>query len=235
VLLYKYRSLENFEYILDIILNERLHCAPYEELNDPFEGIFLSTYTLRAWSEPILGNPCATLGDMKKPRLINPSLAAPYLHGKQITSHKNIEECLESERNKICSLSATLTDVRLWSYYAAGFTGVCFELEVSEDTPALYPVSYSESLPKFCDSPLLSPHSHQVLSCKTNHWEHEQEYRIISENSFFSVTGKLKAIYLGERVSDLHRTLLGKVINDKFPIYRTRINKTKIAVEPNTA
>ncbi|MEI8205410.1 MAG: hypothetical protein WCG03_00870 [Kiritimatiellales bacterium] len=45
MLLYKYRSLENFEYVLDIILNEHLHCAPYENLNAPFEGIFKAVHT----------------------------------------------------------------------------------------------------------------------------------------------------------------------------------------------
>ncbi|MEN9302328.1 MAG: hypothetical protein RL264_757 [Bacteroidota bacterium] len=39
---YKYRSLngDNWEYLLDIILNNRLYCAKYNELNDPMEGVF---------------------------------------------------------------------------------------------------------------------------------------------------------------------------------------------------
>ena len=37
--LYKYRSLENIDYTLDIILNERLYCAKHDDLNDPFEGV----------------------------------------------------------------------------------------------------------------------------------------------------------------------------------------------------
>src|SRR4030042_1235985 len=41
--LYKYRSLANFEHVLDIILNQRLHCSTYPELNDPFEGLFVTT------------------------------------------------------------------------------------------------------------------------------------------------------------------------------------------------
>jgi len=44
--LFKYRSLRTMEFILDIFLNERLHCAPYSELNDPFEGMFF--YPFRA-------------------------------------------------------------------------------------------------------------------------------------------------------------------------------------------
>ena len=37
---YKYRSLENFERFLDIIVKKRLYGAVYSELNDPMEGRF---------------------------------------------------------------------------------------------------------------------------------------------------------------------------------------------------
>jgi hypothetical protein len=39
---YKYRSLngKNWEFLLDIILNNRLYCAKYYELNDPMEGFY---------------------------------------------------------------------------------------------------------------------------------------------------------------------------------------------------
>lgn len=36
---YKYKSLKNFEFLLDIILKERLYAAGYHELNDPMEGV----------------------------------------------------------------------------------------------------------------------------------------------------------------------------------------------------
>jgi hypothetical protein len=38
--LYKYRSLENIDFLLDIIVNSRLYAATYESLNDPMEGYF---------------------------------------------------------------------------------------------------------------------------------------------------------------------------------------------------
>lgn len=40
-ILYKYRSLENFKYFIDIILYNRLYASPYKELNDPMEGMYL--------------------------------------------------------------------------------------------------------------------------------------------------------------------------------------------------
>lgn len=37
-ILYKYRSLENWKFIVDIVVNSRLHAAPFGMLNDPMEG-----------------------------------------------------------------------------------------------------------------------------------------------------------------------------------------------------
>ena len=39
-LLYKYRGLEPWPYLLDILINQRLHAAKFHQLNDPMEGIF---------------------------------------------------------------------------------------------------------------------------------------------------------------------------------------------------
>ena len=35
---YKYRSLQNWQFLLDIFLNKRLYAAPFTSLNDPMEG-----------------------------------------------------------------------------------------------------------------------------------------------------------------------------------------------------
>jgi len=35
---YKYRSLDNWRFVLDIFVNRRLYAAPYASLNDPMEG-----------------------------------------------------------------------------------------------------------------------------------------------------------------------------------------------------
>jgi hypothetical protein len=39
-MLYKYKNLNHFDRIVDIILNKKLYAAVYTELNDPMEGIF---------------------------------------------------------------------------------------------------------------------------------------------------------------------------------------------------
>jgi hypothetical protein len=103
-------------------------------------------------------------------------------------------------------------------------------------------VKYSEDLP--CKSwwsvpsILGQPSPHEVLSCKTNHWEFESEYRIIYESQYlekgkyFGIKGRIKAIYLGTRTIETHRKLLNKIAPTKIPIYTTKINEETIKVEP---
>jgi len=38
VKLYKYKSLKNLWHVLDVVINNRLYCAHWSELNDPLEG-----------------------------------------------------------------------------------------------------------------------------------------------------------------------------------------------------
>ncbi|MCP4229678.1 MAG: DUF2971 domain-containing protein, partial [bacterium] len=42
---FKYRVLEPWEYLLDILVNRRLYAAHFEDLNDPMEGTFTYTKT----------------------------------------------------------------------------------------------------------------------------------------------------------------------------------------------
>lgn len=38
--LYKFKSLADFEFVADIIMNNRLYAADFRSLNDPMEGLF---------------------------------------------------------------------------------------------------------------------------------------------------------------------------------------------------
>src|SRR5579884_2279225 len=49
MLAYKFRSASQLHFALDIILNNRLHCSDWRELNDPMEGQF--AYSYRATDE----------------------------------------------------------------------------------------------------------------------------------------------------------------------------------------
>lgn len=160
MILYKYRSLANFEHILDIILNQRLHCSTYPELNDPFEGIFVVIISPHYNKGGALARWIA-----RRPRYKN----AKELYGDAM------------DEIKICSLSSNLSDVRLWSYYADGHKGIVFEIDFSGLETNIYEVKYSKELPRggisrIARGAILSgqtnpPRPYEMFSRKTWHWD----------------------------------------------------------------
>lgn len=208
MILYKFKSLHNIEHIFDILHNQRLFCTKYSNLNDPFEGIFWATITYPPW-----------LSGYKYPL-------------KKHRTPKKIDELIiQLEHMKICSLSADFHDVRLWSHYADGHKGIAIAIDFSNIESDLRKVKYSTELPEFSDSLLCSPTSPEVLSHKTNHWEFEAEYRIIQDKDYYSINGRIKTIYMGQRISDFHVELLKKITPEGIPIYATKLNTEKVLIE----
>lgn len=49
---YKFRSSSKIEFALDILINRRLHCSDWRDLNDPMEGLFVyATNGQETWAE----------------------------------------------------------------------------------------------------------------------------------------------------------------------------------------
>jgi len=208
--LYKYRSLENLEYVLDIILNEQLYCSPYEELNDPFEGLFMSPITIN---------------------IVDKSSGKSNTVESMMSSNCKDMKPSEDEVNtlKICSLSSSREDVRLWSLYSDGHKGIVFEIDFTGLDSHIFKVEYSDELPQNL-SGVLSPE--KILSCKTNHWEYEKESRIINGETYFPIKNRIKGIYLGNRVNKNHQKIIEKIVNGKIPIHKTGIHTNDIKVVP---
>jgi len=229
MILYKFRSLTTLEHVLDIILNQRLYCSTYPELNDPFDGLFVTTTTI-------------TAADFLKNKIAFPMFAKLPIKLEKVKEAKDLFGGA-IDKVKICSLSYDLNDVRLWSYYADGHKGIVFGIDFSgleerNGSKIIHPVTYSEKLPWSSNTLLGQLSPHELLSRKTNHWIFESEYRIIDESKYleegkyFDIKGRIKAIYLGTRTSDIHRKLLTMIVPGEIPIYATKINKKIIKVEP---
>ena len=170
--------------------------------------------------------------------------ALPLLLAK---AYKKVEDFFggEIDKIKICSLSSDLNDVRLWSYYAGGHKGLAFEIDFSGLETNIYEVKYHKKLPTwpaFSGQTILGTERTQpndLFSHKTEHWCFEKEYRIVNESKdledskFFSIKGKIKAIYFGTRISNKHYELLKKIVQGKIPMWTTKINMEKVIVEPD--
>lgn len=205
MILYKFKSLQNIEHALDIILNERLYCALYDKLNDPFEGLFCNI--TRNLPSPIPG--------------------LEYIVKKYQNSYKPSSN---DKQLRICSLSSRLNDVRLWTYYADAHQGIAVKIDFLKESQ-VEKVNYSKKLLNIEDASKDFESSKKILLNKTEHWEHEEEYRIIQEDEYYPIKDKIKAIYIGTRISDIYKKLLIKIVDSRIPIYSTKINPAKVEIE----
>lgn len=210
--LYKMRSLKNegLEFVLDIILNERLYCASFTDLNDPLEGVYLTA------SVPFF-----------LPRF-------PKGNGTVRVSKVDASQSYEHEKfNKVCSLNKVFNDLRMWSHYGDGHRGVAIEIDFSDHEADVHPVRYLPELKRYIDTVIGTPFADEVLSQKTMHWVYEEEFRILQPDKYYDVKNRISAIYLGSRVSEDRKALLNKLVPHTIPIYFTKINESTLEVEPS--
>ena len=148
------------------------------------------------------------------------------------TMLSSISELSIIDKIRICSLSASLGDVRLWSHYADGHRGVAIEIDFDGRESEIHKVDYINQLKEFSNTILTGPRSEDVLRLKTNHWEYEEEFRIISDVEYFSIKGMLSAVYCGIRISDLHQELLLRSVSNRIPVFSTKLNEKTVTIEP---
>ncbi len=211
MILYKFKPVEQLGFLLDILSNEQIYAAHYGDLNDPFEGQLISV------------------------RKYIPELMYPFVGGdpRGKTRTRRIREVAEglvgeATVKRVCSLSATCSDVRMWSLYASGHQGVAFELDF-EGFDNLHEVRYSESLIEGGRT-LLGPTATDVLTRKTSHWAYEREYRLLTDQEFVSVEGRIKRVLLGHRASRDIEKLLNKLVPPGASVVRTELDHEHVRV-----
>ncbi len=200
--LYKYRTLgAELQYALDILVHERLYCADYRALNDPLEGV----HRLAEQQHFVAG-----LGNFVEPeelrelQSLTPDGAAPP---------------------RVCSLSGTADHFLLWSHYADGHRGVAIEVDLEATFAGpLHPVEYAPDLPSYGRTILCGATVRDVLLHKTAHWAHEQEYRVVQNDEFFDIAGRITGLLLGMSIDPRQQELLERVVPPAIPIHPTTID-----------
>lgn len=213
--LYKFRSFDNIEFVKDIFVNERLFCAEYSTLNDPFEGLF----SVIEYSDTITR------------KVVSSVIKSPIrnISGRKVKVYKTISTIHSLRHSKVCSLSSTMDDVRMWSLYADGHKGcvVEFDLEVKGD---LVQVNYQEELQHFAERVTSETTALEILTFKTKHWSYEKEYRVVTEDSYFDVEGQITGVYFGLRTEDKHRNDILSILPESVPAFATRLDERNVKV-----
>lgn len=213
MLFYKLRPLSNLNYILDILVNERLYCATYDQLNDPFEGQFFAITHPKNAKEGIIPREVeASINDFWNPN-------TPEL--------------------RICSLTGAsgLKDVRMWSFYAGNHNGVAIEIDTDELDGYPLDVTYRNNIPRL-DPELLNNGSKNpayLYASKTRDWEYENESRVILREPYFSVKGAIKRVLFGIRVTDDSLNLLRKIVPNNIQFARMRLDYQNASIVEDDA
>lgn len=194
--LYKFRPLESLPFLFDILINQRLYCSPYSLLNDPFEGQFQILKLSQV------------LSDGTEPK----------------------DDCVPqfrtaSQELRVCSLSCANDDVRMWSLYAGGHSGVAVEVSLNpSEIRELHRVNYLPSIPSVIEPLLGDTACTEALTTKTNHWKYESEWRILTESDYFDVSRNITRLILGYRTPPNIATALERVCAPAgIPVSKTTI------------
>ena len=209
--LYKFRQLgQQLDFVLDIIVNERFHCAEYERLNDPLEGYYIAEI-------PVSRN---DLGGVYPVTMVSLARSA----SDDGSGFGNDSSPIPVPN--VCSLSARMQSIAMWSLYASNHAGVAVEIE-SESLPpntVLRPVTYHVGLPRSRQSFATAATVTDTLTRKTTEWEFEAEHRILHSENFISVAGAITAVFVGARASQLHVDILKRCTPPHVPLFQAKID-----------
>ena len=172
MILYKFKNLEPFSQVADLLMTSRLYCSHPSELNDPLEGVLgMSVPAAQAGAVP---------GDSF-------SRAARYWSA--------MDEVLG--RYRICCFSETPASALMWSYYGNGNAGICLEIDVSDYTDKIVKVEYLSDL-----TPLINLAPKEMLRYKAQEWAHEREHRIVlnPEEKGKFIRADIKAVLIGAAI-----------------------------------
>lgn len=195
--LYKYRSLANKEYILDIFKNHRLYFPTRSKLNDPLEGVI----------QPIHFH---TLG------------SSLFIENGYLQPEFN--ELLEEYR--ILSLSQTWNNMQMWAHYANNYDGICIAFKCKDVFQDAKEVKYTSKRfnpvkERDIDTDKeLDAIVRKNLLYKSKNWKYEYEYRIIEKSSeafFYFPSDSIEEVILGNILEIDRETVieLAKICNEQ--------------------
>lgn len=188
-MLYKYMSLNNFERILDILINGYLFLANPQSFNDPFDPVIKK---VDGYDKDLFGN--IKIG----------CLSANYnnvlMWSHYADAHKGI--CIGYNVAQIFSNKFTEDDTTLKKciYIDRAYGNAKLWI----DTEAVN----NKDLEPYKDNDFKEPSFVDMYCIKHESWKYENEYRIITNNIENKITLPIKELYFGLDMSDVSQKLL---------------------------
>ncbi len=188
--LYKYRGVDADA--LAMLASDKVYLSRLDAFNDPFESLHLDDEAIAHPERPLA-----------RASLVEASM-------------------------RVCSLSEDHQDLLMWGHYADRHRGFCIRFDFARDPKVrklLFPVEYKPSIPEIVtENPDATAAARMNTLVKADKWSYEREWRIIGNvpedqalttELFLDYTPEaISGIIFGVRMSDLHKTLIRKLLRD---------------------
>ena len=148
------------------------------------------------------------------------------------TKKEYLEQIKEGKRKlRICSFSKDFRNLLLWSHYADGFKGICIEVELNDEWPEyeIVEVNYEPYKPIFTNDHerYIGYWPNLILREKNEAWRHEQEIRVLTNNTYVSSRAvEINSVLLGARIPKSIKKALKRIVPNNMQIFQTKISKT---------
>lgn len=178
----------------DLLLRGKLYFALPPELNDPFEAS-PALRPLKGTAEEQFAHLAGSLRKTWAPKWgwseqqilqsemrLRQEIEDGTLEQRRIASQAASRAMLHSQY-PMCCVSAVRDSILMWSYYAAGHTGMCIHFDATKAPFALAQrVVYADEYPQLPWPPDVAPEVARTILAltKSSVWRHEQEYRVIN-------------------------------------------------------
>ena len=265
-ILYKYKSWpKNVKSeFKDILTQRNLYIPSPLKFNDPFDSCIPM---LATGTEEEIFDKALEIAQKEHPRYKKESIrkvarsAIQEKHYCNFSEQKKILMDNLKYRYGVCSLTTKNDNLVMWSHYADSHKGVCLGFNVrslvnksyfylnKEIILLCYSVDYYGEYPNLEFRFILDKHNTTIslidfkemvkpLLSKSNHWQYEEEYRILSLNmNNYSIEydpSELISLYLGYRMETEQKEEIVKLMKNKFPrtvIYQSIIKDREFGLE----
>lgn len=202
-MVYKYKSVDNFKYVYDILKNNRIYLPKADELNDPLEGINNLNFGA-------CGN------------------SYSVIEGRYDEVWPPYKDALNKFR--ILSLTQRNDNILMWSHYANNFSGICIGFAEDKTFAQTTEIEYSSKTYQVDQNISLEENARKSLLFKNLDWKYEQEKRIVLEQSdpyLYFEENEIKEIIFGPKIDSFHKEIINMAIekyNHAIVVKQAQIN-----------
>jgi hypothetical protein len=226
---FKYKSLDidNFDYTIELIKDQRIYCPSPSQTNDKDEEfrppVSVGDHQdpayklkLRDWAFRVLKKspPYPSDADIEK-EIATFTQSKLEQYALKLTA--DYHQKLDSEY-RLISLSDNPFNTHLWNEYADSFSGICLGIQVHHSLGPAHKVDYVKTRPLWdltCDEGMKTLQVSALT--KMIKWKKEREYRIVLREPPLPGTQTLedqkiiiphmffRSVYLGHRISDKNK------------------------------